>query len=254
MPAPVRYRSTGGLVTGADCRRTGEAGRVARGCDSPRLPDHIRSYADSSELPTCKERRRWVHGPKGCRDHDLRRMVMAVPIPHGPLWRLPEFFRADSLADWVDSNRSQWEIEPRGAAWLESHGGDMITGREIASRYKTLLHYTRREFKGIIGNDGLKGGCYFTPTPYSACTSVCAIGLPAPADTVVVVDPSAIDEWYGPGLAVPSALDVARDVWPGGAIEFLCLERIPLKNILHVAEMRSCGDVPWDWLLNLRSP
>lgn len=178
---------------------------------------------------------------------------MAVPILHSTPGRFPESFRADSLADWVDANRSQWGIEPRGAAWIKSDGGDAISGREIAKKYKTLLHYTRHEFRAAIERDGLFGGCYFTPTPYSACASLSAIGLQAPVDVVVVVDPVSIDEWYGPALAVPSQLDVARDLWPGGAIEFLCPERVPLESILHVAEMRSCSDAPWDWVLHPRS-
>ena len=178
---------------------------------------------------------------------------MAVPIQHGPPRRLPEYFRADSLADWIDSDRSDWDIEPRGAAWIESVDGEKISGRDIAKRYKVLLHYTRREHRRIIKNTGLKDHSYFTPTPYSACVSACAIGLPSPVDTVVAVDPASIEHWYGPALAIPSQLDIAENLWPGGAIEFLCPDWIPRENILHIAEILSCGDAPWDWLMNLRS-
>ena len=179
---------------------------------------------------------------------------MSVTALHGAPARPPNSFRVDALADFMDQRRSEWSIEPFGAAWIKSVNGDRISGRQIAIKYSVLLHYTRSEYRTAIERGGLREGCFFTPTPYSGCASACAIGLPSPVDTVVAIDPTLMPEWCGPAVAVPSRLAVAEDIWPGGAIEFLCLDKVPIESILHVADVRSCGDAPWDWVRKLRSP
>lgn len=182
---------------------------------------------------------------------------MATPIrrPHDfPLDHEGDF-RADSLADLLDAHRGGQRRSPEGADKLAAKGDTLseTSGRKVQAKYGMLLHYTRALFKDSINKLGLYPGAYLTPTPYSACVAPCALGLPLPTNLVVLVKPGRIrTPLYGPALARQSRLADAKELWPGGGIEFLSPHAVPRSAIVGIVEVGSCGDAPWEWVTEAR--
>ena len=116
-----------------------------------------------------------------------------------------------------------------------------VPGIDVALGCPYLLHYTNEsQIDGITiaGHVGRPGaGCWLTTTLYSQNDAPARLGLRDPRDLILIIDPSQIDQLWGPGRAQGSELFPGH--WRGGAVEFWCDRPIPLAAVdgfLNIAE------------------
>jgi hypothetical protein len=93
---------------------------------------------------------------------------------------------------------------------------------------RPLLHYCQERDAASIVASGLDDGSWCTVTPLSSYVADIWLGTPKRKDYVIVLDPSVIPAFQGPGVAPPEGSDPLRQ---GTAVEFYLPQGAPATAI-----------------------
>lgn len=120
-----------------------------------------------------------------------------------------------------------------------------VGGREVATRYGLLAHYTSidllRVYEDLGGIGTRERGIWLTPSPISGCLTPYDLGLVSPRNLCMLIDVSELAELWGPGTSDVS--EYFPTIWCGGGIEFYYPDCIGFSCVRDMLRIEACGDI-----------